>query len=180
MLENYKMLLINLNYLLLGFFLLINFNTNANIDDAHKFYVSHLNMNYDAQSKTFQLSFSIFTEDLEITLGKQSGEKINLDEITNANEKLVFDYVNKHFSAKVDGESLKLKSIGYELDVDVTWVYIETDPIDIPESIEISNNILFELYPEQKNMVKIKIEERDYSVLLTIKNPVEIIKLIDE
>lgn len=167
------------NYLLLVFFILINFNTKANVDDAHKFYVSHLNMNYDKQSKTFQLSFSINIEDLEKTLEKQSGEKISLDEITDANEALVFKYVNKHFSAKVNGNPLKLNSIGYELEDDVVWVYIETIQTEIPESLEIANNILFELFSEQKNMVKVKIGENDYSALFTIKNPVEIIKLND-
>ena len=167
----------NLNYLLIGFFMLINFNTKANVDYGHKFYVSHLNMNYDEQSKTFQLSFSIFINDLEMTLEKQSGKKINLDEITDANEKLVFDYVNKHFFAKVDGNSLNLNSIGYELEEDLVWVYIESVQTEIPKSIEIANNILFELFSEQKNMVKIKIGEHDYSALLTIKNPVELIRI---
>ena len=157
--------------------MLICLNTKANVDDTHKFYVSHLNMNYDEQSKTFQLSFSIFIEDLEITLKKQSGKKINLDDITNTNEILVFDYVNAHFIAKIEGASLDLKSIGYELEEDVVWVYIESIQTEIPESIEITNNILFELYPEQKNMVKIKIGEKDYSALLTIKNPVELIRI---
>ena len=166
-------------YLLLGIFLLINFSTKANGVDAHKFYVSHLNMNYDEQSKTFQLSFSINIEDLEKTLGKQTGKKINLDEITNANEKLVFDYVNSHFSTKVEGNPLNLSSIGYELEDDVVWVYIETNQTEIPESFEITNKILFELYPEQKNMVKIKIGENAYSALFTEKNSAEIIKLND-
>jgi hypothetical protein len=165
-----------INYLMIGFFLLINFNAIAN-DDVHKFYVSHLNMKYNEQSKTFQLSFSIFTEDLEMTLGNQSNEKINLDVFTDANEKLVFDYVKQHFSTKIEGESLKLKSIGYELDVDIAWVYIETIQTEIPNSIEITNTILFELFPDQKNMVKINIGEEDYSALLTIKNPIEILKL---
>lgn len=168
-----------ISYLLLAFFLLFNLNTKANVDDAHKFYVSHLNMNYDEKSKTFQLSFSIFINDLEMTLKKQTGKKINLDEITNVNEKFVFEYVNEHFIAKVEGKPLKLKSIGYELEDDVVWVYIETVQTKIPESFEITNKILFELYPEQKNMVKIKVGENDYSALFTVKNLVEIIKLND-
>ena len=166
-------------YLLLGIFLMIHFKTRASEVEAHKFYVSHLNMNYDEHSETFQLSFSIFINDLEMTLEKQSGKKTNLDEITNANENLVFGYVNSHFSAKIEGKLLELKNIGYELEDDVVWVYIESDQTEIPESFEISNKILFELFPEQKNMVKIKIGEHDYSALFTAKNPVELIKLND-
>ena len=158
---------------------MINLNTKANFDDAHKFYVSQLDMRYDGQSKTFQLSFSINIEDLEKALEKQHGKKLNLDENKEDNEELVFEYVNKHFLAKIDGKPLKLISIGYELEVDATWVYIETSQIEIPESIEITNKILFELFPEQKNLVKIKVGENDYSALLTIKNPVEIIILKD-
>ena len=171
----------NLNFLLVGFFFLINLQSKAIIDGMHKFYVSHLNMNYDETSKTFQLSFSINIEDLEMTLGKQSGKKTNLDEISDVNADLVFDYVNKHFFAKVDGNPLNLNSIGYELEEDVVWVYIESNQTEIPKSIELSNTILFELYSEQKNMVKIKIVENDYSALFTVKNKVEIINLnVDE
>jgi hypothetical protein len=166
-----------INYLLIGLFFLNNLNTKANVNDEHKYYTSQLNMKYDVQSKTFQLSFSIFTDDMENTLGKESGKRIKLDEITDANKKLVFEYVKDHFWAIVDGRFLKLENIGYELNVDVIWVYIETGETEIPEAIEIANTILFDLYPEQKNMVKINIGEDDYSALLTIKNPVEVIKL---
>ncbi len=168
-------------YLLLGIFLLINSHTIANIDIAHKHYVSHLNMRYDEQSKIFQLSFSIFIDDLEMALKKQTGNKINLDEINETTEELVFEYINKQFSIKIDGEALKLKNIGYEIETDKVWVYIESVKTEIPESFEITNNILFELFSEQKNMVKIKVGENDYSALFTSKNPVEIIKLkVDE
>jgi hypothetical protein len=166
-----------INFFLIAIFFLNNFAAKVNAIDEHKYYTSHLNMKYDVQSKTFQLSFSIFTDDLESTLKKESGEKIRLDEITDANKKLVFEYVKDHFWAIVDGKFLKLENIGYELNVDVIWIYIETSETEIPESIEIANTILFDLYPEQKNMVKINIGEDDYSALLTIKNPVEVIKL---
>jgi hypothetical protein len=166
-------------FLLIGFFFLIDLQTKANVDETHKFYVSHLNMNFDEQSKTFQLSFSIFIDDLEMTLEKQFGNKTNLDEVTDSSESLVFDYVNTHFLMKIEGKTLGLKGIGYEIEDDIIWVYIETIQTEIPESIEITNNIMFELYAEQKNMVKIKVGERDYSALFTVKNPVEIVKLSD-
>lgn len=177
MIENYKMKLKIINYFLIGFFVLITANTKANLDITHKFYVSLLNMKYDEKSKTFQLSFSIFIEDLEKTLEKQTGEKINLDEVTDNNEALVFNYVNDHFSTKVDGNQLNLISIGYEIEGEKIWVYVESLQTEIPDSLEIVNSILFELYREQQNTIKIKIGENDYSALITIKNPVALIRI---
>jgi hypothetical protein len=144
MLENDEMKLNINHFLLIGFFLLIDLQTKATDVDTHKFYVSHLNMNYDEQLKTFQLSFSIFVNDLELTLEKKTGKKINLDDITDVNESIVFKYVNTHFYMKTAGKILDLKNVGYEIEEDIVWVYIETIQTEIPQSLEIKNNILFE------------------------------------
>ena len=139
---------------LLACFLLFNFNSKAGSIKAHKFYVSLSDIKYNEESSTFQLSCSIFTDDLELAFENQTGKKIHLDEITPSNEQWVFEYVNAHFSAKTDGKPLKLIGIGYELEADVTWVYLESEEVDVPKTIELSNTILFELYSEQKNLVK--------------------------
>jgi len=165
---------------LLACLLLFSFNSKADSIETHKFYVSLSDIKYNEESNTFQLSFSIFTDDLELAFEKQTGKKIHLDEITSANKQWVFEYVTTHFSAKADAKTLKLISIGYELESDVTWVYLESVKTEIPNSIELSNTILFELYSEQKNLVKISIGKDDYSALLTSENSKEIIKMIDE
>lgn len=179
MFENDKMKLNINHFLLIVFFLLIDIQTKATSEDTHKFYVSQLNMDYNEQLKTFQLSFSIFINDLEMTLENKTDKKIKLDEITDVNESLVFEYVKDHFYIKTVEKILDLKNIGYEIEEDLIWVYIETTQTEIPQSLEIKNDVLFELFTEQKNMVKIKIGEHDYSALFTVKNPIENIKLDD-
>jgi len=111
-------------------------------------------MDYNAETETFHLSYSLYTDDFELALRKQTGLKIEIERFSESNEKLIFDFIINHFSLKITGVQLELTSVGYELENDKTWVYIESTKIKIPESTEIRDVVLFKLFSEQKNWKK--------------------------
>jgi hypothetical protein len=111
-------------------------------------------MDYKKETETFHLSYSLYTDDFELALRKQTGLKIEIGRFSESNEKLIFDFIINHFSLKITGVQLELTSVGYELENDKTWVYIESTKIKIPESTEIRDVVLFKLFSEQKNWKK--------------------------
>jgi hypothetical protein len=64
-------------------------------------------------------------------------------------QQLVGNYVKKHLLLKVDGKPVNLEFIGYEVEGASIWSYFQVNDIATVHKIDISNNILYELYDTQ-------------------------------
>lgn len=125
----------------------------------HPFYVSVTDIKHNQESKTLEISSKIFSDDLERAIFNDS--KVKLD-IAQPNDKvqasnLVALYLKKHLSISVNGKPQTLKSIGYEVIDDAVWCYLETEKVNTVKKIEIKNDILLALHPQQINIINLKI-----------------------
>lgn len=138
----------------------------------HPFYLSVTEINYDAKQKEMQISIRIFTDDLENTLRNSAKTKIDLLNKDNYQEmsKLVDQYVHSKFNIKIEGKEIVYKWIGYERDEDAIWIYFESAKLPKPTKIEIDNKLLYELYDEQMNIVKLNIAGNKQSSKLNNPN----------
>ena len=71
--------------------------------------------------------FQGFVNDLEETLRKLNNKPIDLINGTNKVElnKLLESYLNSHFKLKLNGKEMKFNFIGFEIEKDVAWIYVE-------------------------------------------------------
>ena len=87
---------------LLGFVLLMGISAFG----KHPIYVSVTEINWNKPKSTLEVSCKIFTDDFEKTL--RNAYKTHVDLINPGNranmDKLVNDYIQKHFSLKIDGK----------------------------------------------------------------------------
>lgn len=148
---------------------------------AHKYYMSITQVNYSDKDKSIQITLRIFIDDIETTLNTRYGIDSKLDtkaELKNVNE-YVEKYLRSRFNVSVNGTQAKYTFLGKEYDTDVMKCYIEIPSVEKNhlKNIEITNNLLFEMFPEQQNLVHFKINGKLESYILTQGNNKAMLKL---
>ncbi|HEX8461356.1 MAG TPA: DUF6702 family protein, partial [Segetibacter sp.] len=98
------------------FFLCIAlFCTSANADFFHPFYVSVTEMTYNGKTKSIEISCKMFAEDIEAVLKQNYKTVVDLqnDKQQLQNNKLVNDYMIKHFALNIDNKPVTFKFVGF-------------------------------------------------------------------
>jgi hypothetical protein len=123
---------------------------------AHKYYTSLAQVEYNAESRTVEVSLRVFADDLELALTRRAGRQVSLDRTKDAGG-LVLAYLRDTFAIKNrDGEAKALKWVGMELRAGVAWLYFEAE---MPEGLaggRLRDHVLFELFAEQVNTVSVR------------------------
>ncbi len=138
----------------------------------HKYYVSVTEIEYVSEQKSVQIISRIFIDDFESLLRNRYDERLTLA-IENEDD-LVNYYTEKYLKEKlkitINGQPLEFNFIGKEYEEDIMLNYLEIVDVDNISSIEVTNRILFELFPDQKNIVRFKINSKNKSILLIKEN----------
>jgi len=135
---------------------------------AHKFYVSLVRIEQNSNSNSFEITFKIFTDDLENTLELSSNENLRIGTKWEheKTDTILWDYLKKHFRIWVNGTKKNLTFIGKEVDLDVTWCYVEVMGLGEVETVSVFDDMLIELFIDQVNIVHVSYEEVEKSLLL--------------
>lgn len=146
--------------------LLVPFTSLQNAE--HEYYVSVTEISYSEKQKSLQIISQIFISDFEKLLKERYDENITLLPDSNAEliEKYMKRYVEDKLKIKVNGSSVKFKFIGKEYKDDITYCYLEVENISNINSIEVTNKVLFDILPEQQNIVRLKLLGKNKSFLL--------------
>jgi hypothetical protein len=131
----------------------------------HPFYLSVTEINLNQKEKNAQLSVKCFTNDLENVLRTNLKKKVDLLDQSKFeyNKEILNTYILKNLIINVNKRKLELSIIGYEKEEDAIWIYFETSKFKWtnPNFFEITNTILFDLSPDQLNIIHlIKSENR--------------------
>lgn len=139
----------------------------------HKFYVSTTKVEYKEDIKSIQIITKLFIDDIEDVLQERYDPSISLDTKKETKEAETFlkKYVLQKLKIEVDGEEIQLNYIGREYDIDLVKIYLEATDINRFKDLEIENKILFEISPDQQNIIHIKSHGKKRSLLLDKDNP---------
>jgi hypothetical protein len=145
---------------------------------THKYYISVTQIDYLQNKQSVQITTRIFIDDLEKLLRERYDETITL---TGENEPSTADlyierYLNEKIKIKINNKVASLSFIGKEYDVDLVKCYLEIEGVKKIESFEISNEVLFDLYSDQQNIIKTKINSQQKSVILIPQNRSALLK----
>jgi hypothetical protein len=139
----------------------------------HEYYVSVTKIEYAKEQQSLQVITQIFINDFEKLLRKRYDETIVLNGDIVESE-TVEKYMNRYLSDKlkinINGASVDFKYIGKEYKDDITYCYLEIENISEIKSIEVTNRTLFDIIPEQQNIVRLKLLDRNKSFLLLPEN----------
>ncbi|WP_139113112.1 DUF6702 family protein [Mucilaginibacter sp. PPCGB 2223] len=132
----------------------------------HPLHVSTVDINLNPRSHKLEVICSIFTDDFEAALAKQSGSKIDLTlpALHNAMEEPVKKYTLGHLQVKANSKPAALAYIGFEHAKEIVNVYYEsTVPIADLKGIEAEVSLLYDLYNDQSNIVHITVNGKRQS-----------------
>lgn len=141
----------------------------------HPFHVTVCDIEHDADTKALQVSQRMFLDDLEETLDKTYGVRLDImyPENKMQRDSLIQDYVLKHLTITVDGKPKKRVYIGHEIEGDVMWTYIEYQGVKKLGSVDITNTVFFDIYDDQSTIVHVNYNGKTQSKRLTRGKPSE-------
>src|SRR5690606_266232 len=124
----------------------------------HPFYVSITAVDYNKEAQRMEISCRIFYDDLEIAL-KAAGNASAVDLINPVNrsetDTLIAHYLRRHLALSVNGHPQKLRYLGYEIEDDVAWCYLEAVGVTAVQRIAIDNRVLLDQFANQSNILHV-------------------------
>ena len=139
---------------------------------VHKFYVTVTQIEYIKEKQSLQIISRIFIDDFEALIRQRYDEDITLD--ASKEETQIDFYIEKYLKEKIQikiNDSIRnLVFIGKEYEDDIIYCYLEIENVTAIKSFEITNQILFDLFDEQQNIVKTKINSKNKSFILISQN----------
>ena len=123
----------------------------------HPFYISVTEMSFNSKTKSLEISCKMFAEDLEDVLKQNYKVPVDLDnnKTQPQNNKLINDYILKHFSINIDSKNEVLKFVGSEKESESVYCYFEILHVPAVKNIIINNTILQDYKQEQINIMHV-------------------------
>ncbi|MCO5724826.1 DUF6702 family protein [Robiginitalea marina] len=159
---------------ILGVLLLTFLLPLLSFSGAHKFYVSVTNVDYAPEEASLQVISRIFTDDLEEALLQRYDFRGNLG--TPEESPLAGQYIERYFQSRfevqVNDSPRAFTFLGTRYDKDLVICYLEVP--DVPgatlKSVGVRNDLLTEIFEEQKNLVHLKVLGKKKSFVLIREN----------
>jgi hypothetical protein len=146
----------------------------SSFSGAHKFYVSVTNVGYSEEEASLQIISRVFIDDLENALKTRYEFDAHLatpDE-SEESEAYIERYFNTRFTVLINGSPVEYSFLGKRYDNDLIVCYIEVTGLSKEElkSVGIQNQILTDIFEEQKNLVHFDILGKKKSLVLVREN----------
>lgn len=139
----------------------------------HPVHVSVLNMEYQAEKSTLELSFKVFTADLEFAIAHNYNVALNLGQNNESKEAdlQIKKYLSATFRMLINNkESLQIAGIQKETIEDATWIKAVI-PVSAPfQSITVHNALLMDLYQDQTNLLILTMDKKESGYRLDFYN----------
>ncbi len=122
--------------------------------NAHPFFVSVTEIEYVQKDKILGVSVKVFNDDLETTLKNATGAAVDIFKgDKKMNTGYLQQYFGKHFSLTADGKLLGSRVIGYEIDGEACFVYLESPLDHRPQNLKVTTDLMYDFNKAQINMV---------------------------
>ncbi len=145
----------------------------------HKYYVSLTEIEYVKEERSVQIITRIFIDDFENVLRNRFDEGLTLD--TEKENIETNYYIEKYLKDKlkitINLKDFSFDFLGKEYEDDMILCYLEIQNIDRISSIKVENKLLYEMFPDQKNMVRFKIHSVNKTILLIKENDKGVLNL---
>ncbi|GGF33822.1 DUF6702 family protein [Echinicola rosea] len=134
----------------------------------HPFYISVTDINYNENSQSLEIAQKIFWDDLEVALGNLAGRSVDFmhPDDPEALSSMIESYLLKNNQISVNGKKAELQYLGFEVEEDAAWFYLEAKGVSKPTKVKISNEILIRDYPDQRNMVNFYVDDVPKTLIL--------------
>lgn len=141
---------------------------------AHSLHQSIAEAEYNPKTQKLEISLTIFIDDLELALIRQSERLMSIDKTPSSDfDAQIQAYLAKTFVVtEVTGKSAKLDWIGREIesaktDDPTVTLYFEAPLIACPSGITIQHSVLCDLFKDQTNLLHLRSGEHKMELRFT-------------
>lgn len=136
---------------------------------AHPFFISVGQIDHNTVTNVLEMSFRIFTDDLEHALEMMGAGRLHLGtEHEEEKADLYIDrYLTQHIGFEINGGRVNGIFLGKEVDIDATWCYVEIVNITALETMTVTNTLLFDAFEDQINLVHVKANDQKKSLVFS-------------
>ena len=133
----------------------------------HPYYVSTLEIDYRPDRAALQITMRVFTDDWQLMLNTHYDKTLRLDPDTDTEKVLTHssDYFQQHLELNLNGTDVTPSVLGKEYQDDQLLLYLEIAGVAEPQTLAVSNRILFAELEGQQNIVRIKTPTKRKSFL---------------
>ncbi|SIO07736.1 DUF6702 family protein [Chitinophaga niabensis] len=134
----------------------------------HPFYLSVTEIRHNPAHKSLEISCRIFADDLENTLKKQSNTTFDIIKPQNRVmvDTLIARYIRQHLQVSVDGHVLAPRYLGYKIEEDAAWCFLEASGVAGVKKLELKDDILYEAHESQSHMIHVIVNDKRQSTKL--------------
>ena len=131
--------------------------TPVNAIVLHPFYVSVTELSYNSKTRSFEISCKMFAEDIEEVLRLNLKRKVDLSNpnLESENNRLINDYMIRHFAVAADSKAVAYKFVGFEKDKESVYCYLEITNVPPMKQVAITNSVLHDFKKEQINIIHV-------------------------
>ncbi len=123
----------------------------------HPFHLSICELEYDADNKSLQITSRLFQDDLEISLNQIRSVNNYFSEVddTVIKEDLK-EFFKKHLQVSIDENLRPIQFLGFEIEDNVVWCYLEISKVKSIREISIKYSPLIDTFDNQINLAHIR------------------------
>ena len=138
----------------------------------HKFYMSVTHIKYVPKQKALQITMRVFIDDLQLEINDKNNTQIELatDREPKKVDSIYANYISTHFTLEVNLRPKNITFLGKEYDDDMVVFYLEIQKIQEIHQMKLENSVLVHSFSEQENIVKLDINQREKTLILTKNN----------
>lgn len=135
---------------------------------VHPFYVSVTTIDQSRDKTSLEISSRIFFDDLEVALKDEFGGKTDLKntEHTSANSELIRQYFKRHFQIRVDGKAVNAEFLGFSIEGEAAWCYLEAKGVTAVQKVEVYSTLLYPSFKEQIHIFHLHVNGKKKSTKL--------------
>ena len=134
----------------------------------HPYHVSLTTIEYKPDQQEVQMTVKLFTDDLEdaMTLTTVKEQKVIWSEPDAGTDSLVSAYISRHLQINHEGQPVRFRFIGKEVEQEVVWCYLLATQQKYFTNVSVKNSLMTALFDDQINIVKISQNGKTKSLML--------------
>ena len=136
--------------------------------NAHPYYVSLCQIDYNPETKALEISLKTFADDLLLALENEGHRDVFIGEEREDPETddFIKDYLNSKLKFEVNGVPVSYQFIGKETEDAVVWSYLEISNVNELKTLDVTCSLLTEVLDTQNNIIQVEKNKEIKSLLL--------------
>jgi len=123
----------------------------------HPFHLSICEIKHDAESETLNITSRLFQDDLEVALNRISGTSEYFIEVEESKiKKDLQEFFKGNLQVKINGNTSDTRFLGFEIEDNVVWCYLEITEVKSIGEITILYTPLIDTFEDQINLAHIR------------------------